>query len=149
MSSASCESLSQKYEIVDTIGKGSFGTVRRVRRRADGRLLVAKSLHYGAMSDKEKQLLVGEVNILKRLRHANIVKYYDRIVDWRATTLHIVMEYCAAGDLASLIRTCRREHTALAEDVIWNIVAQLVSGEPHCVPFCAQRRSTQNPPITA
>jgi NIMA (never in mitosis gene a)-related kinase len=45
-------------------------------------------------------LLVSEVNLLKRLRHANIVKYYDRIVDWQQATLYIIMEFCAAGDLA-------------------------------------------------
>lgn len=46
-----------------------------------------------------QSLLVSEVNLLKRLRHANIVKYYDRIVDWQQATLYIIMEFCEAGDL--------------------------------------------------
>ena len=34
---------------------GSFGRVSKVRRKADGRILVWKELDYGKMNDKEKQ----------------------------------------------------------------------------------------------
>lgn len=61
------------------------------------------------MGDKEKQQLVQEVNLLQKLRHPHIVRYYDRIVDRENTTLFIVMEFCEAGDLASYIRKCRKE----------------------------------------
>ena len=33
------------------------------------------------MSEKEKQQIVAEVNILRELKHPNIVRYYDRIID--------------------------------------------------------------------
>jgi NIMA (never in mitosis gene a)-related kinase 2 len=33
---------------------------------------------------------------------------------------------------SSLIKTCRQERTALQEDVIWNIVAQVVAALKHC-----------------
>jgi serine/threonine protein kinase len=52
------------------------------------------------MSDKEKQQLVSEVNILRELKHSNIVKYVDRIIDKNDQTIFIVMEYCAGGDMA-------------------------------------------------
>lgn len=68
----------ENYELVNHIGKGSFGVVSKVRRKSDGRLLVWKELNYGRMSEKEKQQLVAEVNILRELRHPNIVRYYDR-----------------------------------------------------------------------
>jgi NIMA (never in mitosis gene a)-related kinase len=65
---------------------------------------VWKELNYGKMSEKEKNMLVSEVNILKELRHPNITRYYDRIIDKEHAKLFIVMEYCAGGDLAQLIR---------------------------------------------
>jgi hypothetical protein len=34
---------------------GSFGTVSKIRRISDGRILVWKELDYGKMNDKEKQ----------------------------------------------------------------------------------------------
>lgn len=66
------------YEVVSTIGKGSFGVVSKIRRKADGKILVWKELDYGRMNEKEKQQLVVEVNILRELKHAHIVRYYDR-----------------------------------------------------------------------
>lgn len=61
------------------------------------------------MSEKEKQLLVQEVNLLRELRHPHIVRYHDRIIDRSESTLYIIMEYCKGGDLASLIAKSRHE----------------------------------------
>jgi len=68
----------ENYELISHIGKGSFGLVSKVRRKTDGRIYVWKELNYGGMSEKEKQQLVAEVNILRELNHPNIVHYYDR-----------------------------------------------------------------------
>ena len=98
-----------KYEKICDIGKGSFGTVAKIRRKADGRTLVWKELNYGKMSEKEKQMIVSEVNILRELRHPNIVKYYDRIIDREQAKIYIIMEYCEGGDIATLIKNCKKE----------------------------------------
>jgi NIMA (never in mitosis gene a)-related kinase 2 len=42
------------YEVLGTIGKGSFGNVRKIKRKSDGRILVWKELNYGKMSEREK-----------------------------------------------------------------------------------------------
>lgn len=61
------------------------------------------------MAESEKQMLVSEVNLLRELKHPNIVRYYDRIIDRTNTTLYIVMEHCEGGDLSSLISRCIKE----------------------------------------
>ena len=61
------------------------------------------------MSDREKQLLVSEVNILRELRHPNITRYYDRVIDKDRARLFIVMEYCSGGDLATMIRSRKKQ----------------------------------------
>lgn len=88
------------YEKISDIGKGSFGIVSKIRRKADGKFLVWKEMNYGKMSEKEKQLLVSEVNILRDLKHPNIVRYHDRIIDKERTKIYIIMEYCEKGDMA-------------------------------------------------
>lgn len=61
------------------------------------------------MSEKEKQQLVSEVNILREFRHPNIVRYHDRIIDKEQAKIYIVMEYCEGGDLSVLIKKCRAD----------------------------------------
>ncbi|NXN38424.1 NEK2 kinase, partial [Rhinoptilus africanus] len=94
------------YEVLLTIGAGSYGRGRCLLMM---KILVWKELDYGSMTEVEKQMLVSEVNLLRELRHPNIVRYYDRIIDRSSTTLYIVMEYCDGGDLASLIARCMKE----------------------------------------
>ena len=79
---------------------GSFGSVYKVRRIEDGKILCWKELEYGRMQDREKQQLVSEVNALNKLSHPNIVKYYDKIICKEKKRLYIVMEYCENGDMA-------------------------------------------------
>lgn len=62
--------------------------------------MVWKKIDYGRLEDKEIHQLINEVNILRELKHENIVRCYDKIVDKKNMTLYIVMEYCSGGDLA-------------------------------------------------
>ncbi|PWA27724.1 hypothetical protein CCH79_00000468 [Gambusia affinis] len=103
----------EDYEVLYTIGSGSYGRCQKIRRNSDGKILVWKELDYGTMAESEKQMLVSEVNLLRELKHPNIVRYYDRIIDRTNTTLYIVMEYCEGGDLASLISRCIKERSFL------------------------------------
>uniref|UniRef100_A0A452HS05 Serine/threonine-protein kinase Nek2 n=1 Tax=Gopherus agassizii TaxID=38772 RepID=A0A452HS05_9SAUR len=122
----------EDYEVLLTIGAGSYGKCQKVRRRADGKVLVWKELDYGSMTEAEKQMLVSEVNLLRELRHPNIVRYYDRIIDKSNTTLYIVMEYCEGGDLASLIARCTKERHYLEEDFVLRMLTQLTLALKEC-----------------
>ena len=121
-----------KYEKVSDIGKGSFGTVAKIKRKSDGRMLVWKELNYGSMSDKEKQMLVSEVNILRELRHPSIVKYYDRIIDKQSSKIFIIMELCEGGDIAKMIKVCKTKKSNFSEDFIWTILHQILNALLHC-----------------
>lgn len=67
--SSSSVRLSEKkmenlYEVLQTLGRGSFGVVRKVRRKEDGKTLVVKEMDYGAADEKQKEQIVAEVYIL-------------------------------------------------------------------------------------
>jgi NIMA (never in mitosis gene a)-related kinase 2 len=120
------------YEILETIGTGSFGKVRRVRRKSDSAILVWKEINFGKMSEKEKGQLVAEVNILQGLKNPYIVKYYDRIVDKSLTTIYIVMEYCSNGDLQKIVKKCKKENTFLEEGYVWKVLSQCIMALKEC-----------------
>jgi NIMA (never in mitosis gene a)-related kinase len=84
------------------------------------------------MNERQKQQLINEVNILKDLKHENIVKYYDKVLDKRNTTLYIIMEYCAGGDLSQVINKCKETDRFISEDEIWNILMQIVLALYEC-----------------
>ncbi|XP_023152761.2 serine/threonine-protein kinase Nek2 [Amphiprion ocellaris] len=122
----------EDYEVLYTIGSGSYGRCQKIRRKTDGKILVWKELDYGTMAESEKQMLVSEVNLLRELKHPNIVRYYDRIIDRTNTTLYIVMEYCEGGDLSSLISRCIKERRYLEEQFILRMMAQLTLALKEC-----------------
>ncbi len=106
--------------------------VRKVRRVADGRLLVWKEINYRAMNERERRQLVAEVNILGELQHPHIVRYYDRIIDPQQSTIYIVMEYCENGDIGRLLKKCRKEHELISEDVIWKVFTEALLALREC-----------------
>jgi len=44
------ESLMNKYEELDSIGKGQFGVVKKIRRLSDGLTMVWKEVNYGPIA---------------------------------------------------------------------------------------------------
>jgi len=122
----------ENYTKIADLNKGSFGQVAKIRRKSDGQVFVWKELNYGKMSEKEKQLLVQEVNILRELRHPNIVKYVDRIIDKESQKIFIVMEFCGGGDMAQLIKNHKRKKEWVPEDIVWTIIFQALSALYKC-----------------
>lgn len=116
----------ENYDILEHLSTGSFGKVSKVRRKSDNRILVWKELFYGTMTEKEKQQLVSEVNILRELRHPSIVRYYDRIIDKQNQKIWIVMEYCEGGDLLKMLKKLKKDKELLPEETIWKFFMQIV-----------------------
>ena len=124
--------MTDKYEPISLIGKGNFGSITKIRRKSDGKILVWKELNYGSMKEKYKHHISSEIKILKELHHPNIVKYYDRIIDKENTKIFIIMEYCPGGDLSQLIKRCRHQKQYISEDIIWKIFSQVASALYAC-----------------
>lgn len=120
------------YKIMEEVGKGSFARVSKVKHIPTNKIYVWKELDYGRMSDKEKQMVVDEVNILHGLRHRNIVQYYDRLIDKAKRRIYIVQEHCDAGDLAMLIEQQRARKKKIPETFIWSVLSEISSALYAC-----------------
>ncbi|KAI5887708.1 kinase-like protein [Schizophyllum commune H4-8] len=125
-------SFLELYESVDVIGNGSFGIIRKVRRKTDGLVFARKELNFERMSERDRKQIVAEVNILKDLHHDHIVRYHDRYVDRDAGILYIVMEYCGGGDLSTIIKQATKHNRPIPEDTIWNYFLQILLALQHC-----------------
>ncbi|PAA47167.1 hypothetical protein BOX15_Mlig017576g2 [Macrostomum lignano] len=113
------------YEVVEVIGRGSSGVVKKVRRLRDGASFAWKEIDFGDMCDVRKQMLLTEINLIIQLRHCNIVRCYNYIIDREAKRAYIIMEYCPNGDLAALIKQHRRDKKYIPEDDILRWLSQL------------------------
>lgn len=92
------------FEVLEKIGQGSFGVIRKVRKKSTGEILARKEISYKSMSDREKNQLHAEIQVLERLQHPNIVRYVSRYHIKDSRDLHLYMEYCSSGDLGGHIK---------------------------------------------
>ena len=76
-------------------------TVYKVKHNSTGSFYVIKKVNLKNLDEENLKYVMMEVQIMKKIRHPNIVRYYgSKIVD---DELHILMEYVNGGDLADLI----------------------------------------------
>lgn len=103
-----------------------------MRRKLDGMILCRKEISYVKMSQKEREQLHVEFQILSTLRHPNIVGYYHRDHLKQSQDLHLYMEYCGGGDLGRVIRELAQKNQFAEEQFIWSIFSQLVTALYRC-----------------
>eukprot|EP00668_Euglena_longa_P044985 GGOE01060556.1.p1 GENE.GGOE01060556.1~~GGOE01060556.1.p1 ORF type:complete len:574 (+),score=183.22 GGOE01060556.1:817-2538(+) len=97
--------LGTKYLVLQELGVGHFGSVFKVQRINDGKVMAMK---VQAHVDRRQIAEVRkEVTLLKTLRHPNIVSFTE---DFNVGKfICIVMEYCAGGTLQQHIESRKRK----------------------------------------
>ncbi|KAF5209069.1 Protein kinase domain family protein [Clavispora lusitaniae] len=125
-------SIEDEYEPLEVIGKGSFGTVRKVRQKDNGNILVRKEIEYTSMNNQEKNHIISELRILRELDHPNIVRYlrHDHLPGKKA--IHIYQEYCDGGDLGKVIQTFKKNKESVPEEFIWEVMVQMLLALHRC-----------------
>ncbi|VEU23798.1 DEKNAAC104965 [Brettanomyces naardenensis] len=121
-----------QFQDLGIIGRGSFGCIRKVRRKTDGRVYVRKEISYMAMNYNEIRQLASEFRILRELNHPNIVEYLNHEDVEDQQMLYIYMEYCDGGDLSKLIRRYKEKEEYVPENLIWQIFTQVLLALYRC-----------------
>lgn len=91
-----------------------------------------KEISYLKMSQKEREQLHAEFQILSGLRHPNIVAYYHREHLKLSQDLHFYMEYCGNGDLGRVIKDLQQKNQYAEESFVWSIFSQLIMALYRC-----------------
>ncbi|WP_344978355.1 serine/threonine-protein kinase [Streptosporangium fragile] len=100
--------------LLDEIGAGGMGTVWRAQRRDTGETVAVKLLRDSLTGDPDLVLrFVQERNVMRTLRHPNIVTVRDFVIE--GERLALVMDFVEGGDLLTLLR---RRGTLLPADAV-------------------------------
>ncbi|XP_042332773.1 myosin-IIIa isoform X3 [Sceloporus undulatus] len=123
---------SDTWEIVETIGKGTYGKVFKVFNKKNGSKAAVKILDPVHDIDEE---IEAEYNILKALSdHPNVVKfyglYYKKDVK-DGDQLWLVLELCNGGSVTDLVKGFLKRGERMSEVIIAYILHEALMGLQH------------------
>lgn len=113
------------YIIGRVLGRGAFGKANLCIHKLTEKLVAIKSLNKEYFKSN-KTKLNNEINILKALKHKNIVRLYETFTNDQY--LLIVNELCEGGDLLNYVRKRRK----LTEPIAKLVFKQILDGINHC-----------------
>lgn len=64
----------EKYEKLEKIGEGTYGTVYKARLHATGEIVALKKIKLENEDEGVPSTAIREISLLKELNHANIVR---------------------------------------------------------------------------
>ena len=91
------------FEVLKTLGSGTFSEVFKVRRHSDGEEYAMKKVRLMSLSTKEKAMALNEIRILASVKHKNVIGYKEAFFEEATNELCIIMELADGGDLESKI----------------------------------------------
>ena len=113
----------KNYQILEKIGKGTFGIVYKVKRINDPLIYVIKQISLNGLSEAQINQVKMEAKLLSLIKSNYVVKYYESFLE--GEDLNIVMEYCDNGDLCKFLSEQKKP---LKEDLIWKIFIKITLG---------------------
>ncbi|XP_001920287.5 myosin-IIIb isoform X5 [Danio rerio] len=130
---------SSDWDIVETIGKGTYGKVYKVINKKDGSQAAVKVLdpinnpsHTNRDVDEE---IEAEYNILRSLsNHPNVVKFFGMFYkadELSGGQLWLVLELCNGGSVTDLIKGLLMRGKRLEEPIISYILCGALLGLQH------------------
>ncbi|XP_027886486.1 serine/threonine-protein kinase 36 isoform X2 [Xiphophorus couchianus] len=108
------------YHVLNLVGEGSFGRVYKGRKKFTGKVVALKFMPKVGRTEKELRSLKREIEIMRDLRHPNIVQLFDSFET--ETEVVVVTEY-AEGQLFQILE----DDGNLPESQVREIACQLVS----------------------
>ncbi|KAL3524521.1 hypothetical protein ACH5RR_017355 [Cinchona calisaya] len=109
----------ENYHVTELVGEGSFGKVYKGRRKFTGQTVAMKFIPKHGKSDKDIHNLRQEIEILRKLKHENIIEMLD---SFESPQEFCVVTEFAQGELFEILE----DDKCLPEEQVQAIAKQLV-----------------------
>ncbi|XP_061113965.1 NUAK family SNF1-like kinase 1 [Conger conger] len=119
--------LKHRYDVLETLGKGTYGKVKKAVERRSGKTVAIKSIRKEHITDDlDRVHIQREIEITSSLKHPNIIRIHE--VFESKDKIVIVMDYASQGELYDYVNERRR----LPESEARDIFRQIVSAVHYC-----------------
>ncbi|KAI9302454.1 kinase-like domain-containing protein [Cunninghamella echinulata] len=114
-------------EILQRLGEGAAGTVRKVLHRPTGLIMAKKSISTDPDPAVQRQIL-RELSFLKTCHSPYIVSFYGAFLDDGETTVSLCMEFCEGGSLHDIYTRAAERGGVIGEAVLERIAESVCKG---------------------
>lgn len=113
------------YDFGELVGQGAFALVRQAVKRETGEKVAVKIIDKSKITGNLENAVEREIEILKQLKHPNIVALHDIFIDDKH--YYLVMDYVPHGDLMDFLLNAQTpEGPGLPESMCQQIVKQVL-----------------------
>lgn len=113
------------YDFGELVGQGAFALVRQAVKRETGEKVAVKIIDKSKITGTLENAVEREIEILKQLKHPNIVALHDIFVDHKH--YYLVMDYVPHGDLMDFLLNAQApDSPGLPEAMCQQIVKQVL-----------------------
>ena len=115
------------FEILQTLGKGGYGFVAKVKSKINQKLYAMKMIDFSLIKlQTEKDLSLNEIKIIQSLNSPHVIKYYNSF--WDGNCLYVLMEFINNGDIKGYINAHQNMNKPIPEDELWELFYQCIAG---------------------
>lgn len=120
-------SLKNRYEFLETLGRGTYGKVKKAVEKGTGSTVAIKLIQKEKITDDlDRVHLQREIEIMSSLKHPNIIQIYE--VFENKDKIIIVMEYASVGELYDYVN----DRLRITENEARSFFRQIVSAVHYC-----------------
>ena len=73
--------------MLEKLGDGTYSSVYKARRKADGCIYALKKVYMKDLTEKERENALNEVRFLASIKNPNIIEYKEAFIDNKTQTL--------------------------------------------------------------